>query len=90
LWTQSGLWRAIHEVLTEQADREHVLIDSTSVRVHAHGVWALPVIPLGFILSGANVADIDQARPLVRDHLRPGCAVIMDKGYTTAMPSVLM
>jgi hypothetical protein len=23
--------------LTEQADREHVLIDSTAVRVHAHG-----------------------------------------------------
>jgi transposase len=36
-WTRSGLWRAIHEALTEQADREHVLIDSTAVRVHAHG-----------------------------------------------------
>jgi hypothetical protein len=42
-----------------------VLIESTAVRVHAHGLWALPVIPLGFILAGANVADIDQARPLV-------------------------
>jgi hypothetical protein len=40
-----------------------------------------PGCPLGFILTGADIADIDQARPLVRAHLRPGCAVIMDKDY---------
>lgn len=105
-WTRSGLWRAIHEALTEQADREHVLIDSTAVRVHAHGSGpaggalaqamgrsrasvstkihlACDALgyPLGFILTGANVADIDQAKPLVRTHVRPGSAVIMDKGY---------
>lgn len=37
--------------------------------------------PLGFILTGANVPDIDQGRPLLKAHLRPGAFVIMDKGY---------
>ena len=37
--------------------------------------------PLGFILTGANVSDYDQCRPLLRDHLRAGAYVILDKGY---------
>jgi len=37
--------------------------------------------PLGFILTGANVSDFDQATPLLRAHLRPGGFVLMDKGY---------
>lgn len=37
--------------------------------------------PLGFILTGANVPDCDQAKPLLRSHLRPGASAILDKGY---------
>jgi transposase len=37
--------------------------------------------PLGFLLTAANVSDYDQAKPLLRNHLRGPSAVIMDKGY---------
>jgi len=37
--------------------------------------------PLGFILTGANVSDFDQAQPLLRAYLQPAACVIMDKGY---------
>jgi transposase len=37
--------------------------------------------PLGFILTGANVSDFDQAKPLLARYLRPNCHAIMDKGY---------
>jgi transposase len=37
--------------------------------------------PVGFIITGANVSDFDQAKPLLKAHLRPGAQVIMDKGY---------
>jgi hypothetical protein len=40
--------------------------------------WATP---LGFILTGANVSDFDQARPLLKAHLQPNAFAIMDKGY---------
>jgi transposase len=37
--------------------------------------------PLGFLLTGANVSDYDQAKPLLKKHLSKGAAVMMDKGY---------
>ncbi len=37
--------------------------------------------PLGFILTGANVSDFDQATPLLRAHLRPSPFAFWDKGY---------
>jgi transposase len=37
--------------------------------------------PLGFILTGANVSDFDQCKPLLKSHLRPNAFAIMDKGY---------
>ncbi len=37
--------------------------------------------PLGFILTGANVSDFDQCKPLLKSHLRPNTFAIMDKGY---------
>lgn len=37
--------------------------------------------PLGFILTGANVSDFDQCKPLLCAHLQPGALAIMDKGY---------
>jgi transposase len=37
--------------------------------------------PLGFILTGANVSDFDQCKPLLKAHLKPNTFAIMDKGY---------
>jgi hypothetical protein len=37
--------------------------------------------PLGFILTGANVTDFDQAKPLLNKFLKQGCNAILDKGY---------
>lgn len=37
--------------------------------------------PLGFILTGANVSDFDQCKPLLKAHLQPQSFAIMDKGY---------
>jgi len=106
-WTRNGLWAAVQTALSAAArDDEYLLIDSTAVRVHAHGAGpaggqlaqamgrskaslstkihlACDALgyPLGFILTGANVSDFDQAKPLLRSHLRPGTQAIMDKGY---------
>jgi transposase len=106
-WTRNGLWAAVQTALSAAArDDEYLLIDSTAVRVHAHGAGpaggqlaqamgrskaslstkihlACDALgyPLGFILTGANVSDFDQAKPLLRSQLRSGAQVIMDKGY---------
>lgn len=106
-WTRNGLWAAVQTALSTAArDDEYLLIDSTAMRVHAHGAGpaggqlaqamgrskaslstkihlACDALgyPLGFILTGANVSDFDQAKPLLRSYLRPGAQVIMDKGY---------
>jgi transposase len=37
--------------------------------------------PLGFIITGANVSDFDQAKPLLQKHLRVKMLALMDKGY---------
>ena len=96
-WTESGLWAAILRGLSARhRDDEYLMIDSTAMRVHAHG--ANPAggqlaqamgrskaslstkihlagdalgYPLGFILTGANVSDFDQAQPLLRRYLQP-------------------
>jgi transposase len=105
-WTRCGLWSAIHAALSAAHDPEYLMIDSTAVRVHAHGAGpaggqlaqamgrskaslstkihlACDALgyPLGFILTGANVSDFDQAKPLLRAHLQPTGSAIMDKGY---------
>lgn len=106
-WSENGLWAAIWTALREKArDDEYLMIDSTAMRVHAHGAnpaggqlaqamgrsrsslstkvhLACDALgyPLGFVLTGANVSDFDQAKPLLKAHLRPGALAIMDKGY---------
>lgn len=106
-WTDSGLRQSIHNALSAAArDDEYLMIDSTGVRVHAHGAnpaggqaaqamgrsraslstkihLACDALgyPLGFILTGADVADYHQAPPLMRAYLKSGAIVIMDKGY---------
>ena len=106
-WIDNGLWEAILAGLSAPLrDDEHLMIDSTAMRVHAHGAnppggqmaqamarsrsslstkihMASDALgyPLGFILTGANVSDFDQAKPLLRLYLQPGANAIMDKGY---------
>jgi transposase len=106
-WTETGLWTAIWDALSARSrDDEYLMIDSTAMRVHAHGAnpaggqlaqamgrskaslstkvhMACDALgyPLGFILTGANVSDFDQAKPLLKRHLKPGARAIMDKGY---------
>jgi transposase len=106
-WTDTGLWAVLLTAISAPLrDDEHLLIDSTSVRVHAHGAgpaggqlaqamgrskaslstkihMATDALgyPLGFILTGANVSDFDQCKPLIRKHLMPKARAIMDKGY---------
>lgn len=105
-WTRNGLWTAILSALSAARDEEYLLIDSTAVRVHAHGAGpaggqlaqamarshaslstkihlAADALgyPLGFILTGANVSDFNQAQPLLAAWLRPGAFAILDKGY---------
>lgn len=106
-WTHRGLWQELFGVLSAvERDDDYLLIDSTGVRVHAHGAnpaggqvaqamgrsraslstkihLACDALgyPVGFLLTGANVSDLDQAPPLLRAHLHPGAAVILDKGY---------
>lgn len=105
-WTRSGLWQAILEGISKDRDEEYLMIDSTAMRVHAHGAnpaggqlaqamgrsrsslstkihMACDALgyPLGFILTGANVSDFDQAKPLLGKYLRPNAHAIMDKGY---------
>jgi hypothetical protein len=36
---------------------------------------------MGFIITGANVSDFDQAKPLLKKHLKVNAFAIMDKGY---------
>ena len=106
-WTKNGLWKAIWLGLSAaQRDDESLMIDSTAMRVHAHGAnpaggqaaqamarsrsslstkihLACDALgyPLGFILTGANVSDFDQAKPLITKYLQPAAFAIMDKGY---------
>ena len=49
---------------------------STKVRMACDALGYL----LGFILTGANVSDFDQAKPPLKAHLRPGAHALMDKG----------
>ena len=106
-WTESGLWAAMLNALGRaNADQEAVMVDSTAMRVHAHGAnpaggqaaqamarsrsslstkihLACDALgyPLSFILTGANVSDFDQAKPLLTRHLGATSFAIMDKGY---------
>ena len=103
-WTKNGLWKAIWLGLSAaHRDDESLMIDSTAMRVHAHGAnpagaqamarsrsslstkihLACDALgyPLGFILTGANVSDFDQAKPLITKYLQPAAFAIMDKGY---------
>lgn len=106
-WTANGLWPALLKALSSKhGDNEYLMIDSSAMRVHAHGAnpsggqlaqamgrskaslstkvhMACDALgyPLGFILTGANVSDFDQAKPLIQRYLQAHSYAIMDKGY---------
>lgn len=35
-WSQKGVWKKVFETLSQDADNEYVMIDSTIVRAHQH------------------------------------------------------
>lgn len=39
-WSQSGVWRKIFELLSQDADNEYAMIDSSIVRAHQHSAGA--------------------------------------------------
>ena len=106
-WTNNGLWEALLVAISSvERDDEHLMIDSTSSRIHQHasgpagGQLAQGMgrsraslstkihmacdalgYPLGFIITGANVSDFDQCKPLLSGYLKKGSCAIMDKGY---------
>jgi len=40
-WAEKGIWNKLLSVLTEDADKEYVMIDSTVVRAHQHSAGAV-------------------------------------------------
>jgi len=104
-WCEYGIWSSIHQTLAEQADLEHVSIDSTIVRAHAcsagaqgssaemealgrskggfsckiHAVTDALGLPLNYILTGGQAADISQAIPLMEGI--DTAALLADKAY---------
>jgi transposase len=39
-WSKSGVWEKIFKVLSEDADNEYAMLDSTIVRAHQHSAGA--------------------------------------------------
>lgn len=39
-WAQTGVWERVFKHLTEEADNEYAMIDSTIVRAHQHSAGA--------------------------------------------------
>lgn len=39
-WSKSGVWRRVFEALSQEADNEYAMIDSTIVRAHQHSAGA--------------------------------------------------
>ena len=39
-WSKSGVWKKIFEMLSQDADNEYAMIDSTIVRAHQHSAGA--------------------------------------------------
>ena len=39
-WNRSGVWEQVFKVLSEEADNEYAMIDSTVVRAHQHSSGA--------------------------------------------------
>lgn len=52
-WSRSGVWEKVLEVLSQDADNEYAMIDSTIVRAHQHSSGA----EKGGGASGAAGAD---------------------------------
>lgn len=39
-WCKSGVWKKVFEILSQDADNEYAMIDSTIVRAHQHSAGA--------------------------------------------------
>ncbi|KOR40651.1 transposase, partial [Xanthomonas oryzae] len=39
-WSRAGVWQRVFQALSEDADNEYAMIDSTIVRAHQHSAGA--------------------------------------------------
>jgi transposase len=44
-WSRTGVWERVFKALSEDADNEYAMIDSTIVRAHQHSAGAKKKIP---------------------------------------------
>ena len=49
-WSRSGVWHGVFEVLSQDADNEYAMIDSTMVKAHQH-------------CAGTKKGGLNNARP---------------------------
>jgi transposase len=53
-WSRKGVWQQVFEALTQDADNEYAMIDSTIVRAHQHSGGAKGGMPRAKALVGAR------------------------------------
>jgi len=53
-WSRKGVWQQVFEALTQDADNEYAMIDSTIVRAHQHSGGAKGGMPRAKVLVGAR------------------------------------
>lgn len=56
-WSKKGVWKKAFDALTEDADNEYEMIDSTIVRAHQHAAGAKKKVQKKTKQSGEVVAD---------------------------------
>lgn len=44
-WSEKGVWKMVFEILSQDADNEYAMIDSTIVRAHQHSAGAKKKYP---------------------------------------------
>jgi transposase len=55
-WSKSGVWERVFKVLSQDADNEYVMIDSTIVRAHQHSSGAKGGRPMACFSGAAEAA----------------------------------
>ena len=61
-WAEKGIWAKLLSVLTQEADTEYVMIDSTVVRAHQHSAGAVG----RDLRAVGGTGQLDSGRPVGR------------------------
>ena len=74
-WAEKGLWTNLLSLLTEDADEEYVMIDSTLVRAHQHSSGAVGRNPsdqaIGRSRTTSTIASVSIAHSTATPHVSP-------------------